>query len=58
MKQWDDDDDVDDDDDDDGGILKRLEKTWPNATLSTKNPKWTGLELNPGLSEILTNFNI
>jgi len=43
MEQW-------DDDDDGGGILKHLQKTWPSATLSTKNPKWTGLGLNSGLS--------
>ena len=51
MEQWNDD---DDDDDDDGGILKHLQKTWHSATLSTKNPKWTVLEMNPGLSELLT----
>jgi hypothetical protein len=54
MEQRDDDDDHDHDV---GGIPKQLEKTWPIATLPTKNPKWTGLELNPGPSEMQTNLN-
>ena len=32
-------------------------KSWPSATLSTTNPIWTGLQVNPGVCDVMSRTN-